>query len=188
MRENPIENRYIGAMDADKTRKDRSVPEQGRPAEQLTSDFFTQSGFDTRFTSESEDEGTTNIGSKKIIDAVVYRSELPVMALQITTSEFRSIREKKLAEIRNKPFIRLDEMKSKDVSIPRVLVYMDAARVKKFSNNPDFNQNPELSIQILDSTINSLKFDLLQTKNPLEQKAVKDLIVMLEQEKKKYIH
>lgn len=188
MRTNSVENRYIHEIDAPKLQRESQVPRQGRPAENITSDFFKASGFETRFSTEAEDEGRVDIGNKPTIDAIVYEKGKPIMSLQITTSEFQGIREKKMTEMKKKPFVRLDEMLSNDTSIPKILIYLDAKNVKTFDQEPDFSQHPEIAIQILDSSILSLKFDLSQTKNPLEQNAVQKLIEMFELERKKYIH
>lgn len=180
-----LEGRYPQNLDRDFDKQERT---EGKPAEEVVVNFFKMSGFEARFASPLEDEGRVDIGRKQIIDAVAYLEGRPALGLQITTNDSKEVREKKLAEMRSKPFIRLDEMKSKDLSIPRVLVFLDGAKVNKFKQNPDYNSNPELALQILDSAINSLKFDLVQTKNPLEQKAVNQLLGMMEEEKKKYIH
>ena len=79
-------------------------------------------------------------------------------------------------------------MKLDDQAIPRVLIYLNPEQVRKFNENNSFAQQPEVALQILDSAINSLKFDLTQTKNRSEQQAVNQLIQNLDQEKKKYLH
>ncbi|HTL39462.1 MAG TPA: hypothetical protein VL306_01480 [Methylomirabilota bacterium] len=142
---------------------------------------------ETRVSTKEEDSGRIDIGPKQIIDAVSYLEKKPAMALQITSSSSREVRAKKLQEMRTKPFIRLPEMKPSEPAIPRVLVYLDKQYLAQIESG-SLRNNPEAAIQVLSSAINSLKFDLTQTKNPLEQKSVQGLIQILEQEKRKYIH
>ncbi|HEY4508966.1 MAG TPA: hypothetical protein VJC13_01635 [Candidatus Paceibacterota bacterium] len=182
-----IEERYINHLDAG-SGGDMGLEGQGFPAEEVVVNFFNASGFDARFSTATEDEGTTDIGPKQIIDAVVYYDGKPAMAPQITTSTIKSFREKKLDELRQRPFLRLDEMGPSDPAIPKVLIYLKAKDVKAFGEDPDFSRHPEIALQILNSSIISLNFDLSKTENPLEQKAITELVGMLETEKKKYIH
>ena len=180
-----IEENYIRNLDRE---PNNELAGQGFLAEDVVVDFFNTSGFDTRLSTKTEDEGKIDIGPKQIIDAVVYHEGRPVMCTQITTSAVKGIREKKMAEMRQKPFLRLEEMKSSDSAIPKVLVYLDANKVKTFGDDPSFDHHPEVAIQILDGCILSLGFDLSQTKNPQQQQAIVQLVEMLESEKKKYIH
>src|SRR3990167_7744895 len=101
------EGEYIRNLDS---RHEDSLKGQGFPAEDLVVDFFNTSGFDTRLSTSSEDSGDVDIGPRQTIDAVTYYEGKPAMGLQITTSSLRDVREKKLSEIRRKPFLRLDEM------------------------------------------------------------------------------
>lgn len=189
MRENFVEDNLIHKIDS---RKDSpELRGQGFPAEKVTLNFYNSMGLETRFTTPEEDAGIRGIGDigpKLTIDGVVYKEKKPIMSPQITTSQLESVRKKKMAELKDKPFIRLGEMKPGDISIPKVLIYLDAKGIAAFETDPDFSRHPELALQIIDSSLLSLKFDLSQTKNPLEQKAVQELIKMFEQEKKKYIH
>jgi len=168
-----LEERYISNIDRPKI--DRDPSESGLEIEGIVVDFFNDSGYETRFSTKAEDSGKVDIGPRQIIDAVTYLEGKPVMGLQITTAKSKEIRAKKLAEMAQKPFIRLEEMKPQEPAIPRVLIYLD----------PNKGDN---ALQILDSAITSLKFDLTQTKNPQEQKAVQQLIQNLTREKAKYIH
>jgi hypothetical protein len=180
-----IEERYIHNLDRERNREERT---EGKEAEKIVLDLLESAGFETRFATPAEDEGFKDIGRKPMIDAVAYFEGKAVMGIQITTNSSRDMREKKFAEMREKPFIRLDEMNPKDLSIPRVLIYMEPAKVNKYKEKPDFNTNQELALQILDSVIISLKFDLTYTKDPHYQKSVNDLIRMMEDERKKYLH
>ncbi|MSU45095.1 MAG: hypothetical protein EXS47_00460 [Candidatus Zambryskibacteria bacterium] len=156
------EGEYIHNLDSV---RENNLAGQGFPAEDLTVDFFNAIGFDTRLSTASEDSGTRDIGPKQTIDAVTYYEGRPAMGVQITTTSFRDVREKKLNEMRARPFVRLDEMKPTDPAIPRVLIYLDAKDVKNFGSDPDFKHHPKIADQILSSCILSLQFDSSQTKN-----------------------
>jgi hypothetical protein len=180
-----LEGGYIHNLDSN---KENVLAGQGFPAEDLTVDFFNTIGFDTRLSTTVEDSGARDIGPRQTIDAVTYYEGRPAMGVQITTTSLREFREKKLSEMRERPFLRLNEMKPTDPAIPRVLVYLDAKDVKSFGSDPDFQRHPEIATQILKSCILSLQFDSSQTKNPLEKEAIAKLIGMLNSEKSKYVH
>lgn len=171
-----IEEQYIHNLDRQPPPANK--PERGFEAESFAIGFLNQMGLETRFSTWSEDQGRrgeADIGPKQIIDGVSYIDHRPVMAPQITINTSKQMREKKLQEMRDKPFVRLPEMTAKDLSIPRVTIAFD----------PKSNEAP---LQIIDSCIVSLTYDLNRTKNPLEQKAVRELIELFKEQKKKYIH
>ncbi|HEX5429916.1 MAG TPA: hypothetical protein VFX17_02430 [Patescibacteria group bacterium] len=181
-----LENSYVERIDRHREQKDAKPT--GGPAEELVAKFNnTVSGLETRFSTKEEDKGP-EIGGRQTVDLVSYLEKKPALAIQITTNTEKGVIKKKLEEISQHPFIRLEEMAKGDTAIPKVLVYLDAQAVRDFANDPDFSKHPEVALQIIKSYYNSLKFSLTQTKNPLEQKAIKQLMEMFEQEKKKYLH
>lgn len=186
MRGNAVENSMIDRIDFKRNR--RELRGKGQPAEELVLAFLNSKvpGFKTRLSTQEEDKGIKEGG--KAIDTVSYIDDKPVMVSQITTDTERGGIAKKLEEMEKYPFVRLDEMKREDMALPKVLIYLDVKQVASFTKEPDFEQHPEIAIQIIDSSSRSLKFDLAKTKNPLEQNAITRLIQLFEEERKKYIH
>ena len=182
-----IEDGYISNIDAQKRRAEGEII--GRKGEELVVDFFQHiPGIETRLSTPTEDSGVEeDIGPKYIVDAVSYMDGRPVMGIQITTAESSSEINKKLKELRDHPFLRLPEMKREQPSIPKVLVYMDKINTQKVATE-GFVKHPEAAIQVLDSALTSLKFDLTQTKNPTEAIAINNLITLLEKEKRHYLN
>lgn len=187
-----IEEQYIHNLDRAKQNPkpglEPGLEGQGFPAEAVTLDFFKTMGLSARLSTDGEDEGRQDIGSKRIIDGVVFKDNKAIMSPQITTSKFPDVRAKKMAELIAKPFVRVKEMSSQDTAIPKVLIYLDAQSVSNFNKNPDFNQHPEIALQIIDGSLISLGLVLSKTEYDREQEAVQKLIAMFEQERKKYIH
>lgn len=181
------EGEYIHKLDSE-PRVENKLAGQGLPAEDLTVDFFRSIGFDARFATASEDSGVVDIGPKQTIDAVIYDDSRPAMALQITTGSSKEVKEKKLREMRLRPFVRLDEMKPTDPAIPKALVYLRPEDVKEFGSDPDFDNHPQIADQILNSCILSLQFDSSQTKNPMEREFIAKLIKRFDTERNKRIH
>ncbi len=180
MRNNSVENRYIESVDSS------SIPEQGLGAEDVVVDFFRAfPNLDIRYATPLEDSGLKQIVQDKQLDAIVYREGHPAMGLQISTTASSKVKSEKLRQIQERPFVRLDEMKASDMAIPRALIFLDAGEVKGYRSDHDFDKHPKLKNQILDGAINSLRFDISQTKNPSEKAALESLILMLEQEQKK---
>lgn len=168
------------------------VDYEGFEAEFAVEDFFNAHypKMATRRSTAKEDAGITQQKMGKAIDLIVYSKEdsgRPMLGLQVTTALDSKVRLKKMDELKQHPFLRLDEMKATDASIPRVLIFVDASEVSRYTEDKDFKLHEKLSSQILESIINSLKFDLLQTKNPKEQTELKRQILMWESEAKMFI-
>lgn len=185
--ESQVENRIIGRID-----RERSFDEprgQGLPTEKFVALFFDKiPEFKARFATPEEDKGP-EIGGHQTVDLVVsFSDDKPAFAIQITSSVENGVIKKKLQEMRDHPFIRLDSIKRGDSAIPKVLVALDARQIKDFFENPDLAKHPELSIKVIDDIIRSLNFDLAQTQISLEKEAVSKLIQIFTDERKKYIH
>lgn len=163
--------------------------DKGKEAERVVIEFF-QKAFPGKVEVRPADEEEDSGKGGQIVDAVAYLDGKAAMGLQITTATDKEARLKKMEEMRQSPFIRLPkEMQPKDPNIPRVLVFLEQKEVKSYQDDPqhDLKQHRRLSQQILESSINSLKFDLLMTKNPREIHRINTLLSLLEQEKKKFI-
>ena len=133
-----------------------------------------------RLSTISEDSGLDQIEKGKRIDTVAYLENKPVMVMQITTTGNSRVKEKKLSQLKENPFVHLDEMKPQDGYIPRVLIGLDHARIQSFLHNPDFSSHPEILDDIMRGITNSLNFDLVMTKNPIELNRVKALLNIFE--------
>lgn len=187
MRQN-LESSYISRLDNAKTPRPE-IGDQGSNAEQAVVNFLNaQAGIETRLSSSEEDSGKSDIGPRQILDAISYIDGKPVLGLQITTATDSVARAKKLKEISDRPYLRLPEMGNNELAIPRVLVYVDANKVKSLQEDKDILKHPDLALQIIDSIVKSLQFDLNQTKNMQEASATKKLIEMMTAERKKYLH
>lgn len=182
-----MENRYVERIDRQASAEE--FRGQGLPTEEFVSLFYNSiPGLKVRFSTPEEDKGP-EIGGHQTVDLVVSFSDGRfAFATQITSSVEKGVIEKKIKEMQNHPFIRLEGMKPGDLSIPKVLVALNAGQIKKFFQNPNLAKYPELSLKVIDDHIRSLTFDLSKTQNPLEQKAVSELIEIFKEEKKKYIH
>jgi hypothetical protein len=188
MRPNRIEDSAINRIDNKVSNLE--LRGQGKPTEEFAAFFLSGiPGLKVRPATLEEDMGPEN-GGHQTIDLVVSFSDTnkPAFAIQITSSDRRGVMEKKLKEIRDHPFIRLDTMIKGDSAIPKVLVALEARQIKNFFENPDLTKHPELSIKVLDDILRSLAFDLARTQISLEKEAVSKLIGIFEEEKKKYIH
>jgi hypothetical protein len=169
MRPDSIENRYIQQLEP---KEDR-----GFETEDVVIKFLnTLPHFDVRYSSEDEDSGRKKIIKGLQLDAIAYIEGRPAMGIQITSGGSSKNQTEKIRQMKDKPFLRLPEMKTSETAIPKVLVYLDS------------DKDPELAIHVLDGILNSLKFDLTQTKNPQEKLAVNKLIQIIEDDKKAHIH
>lgn len=181
------ENSYINRIDEKKLWPERMG--QGKPAEKFASMFYESIlAFKARPATPEEDKGR-EMGGRQTVDVVVsFKDGRPAFATQVTTNDSRDMMVKKIQEMREHPFLRLDEMRPQDLSVPKVLVFLDAKHVKFFFEDPLLRKHPELMLKIIDDHIRSLTFSLSQTKNPPQQDAVKELIRIFTEEKKKYTH
>lgn len=187
MRYRGPERGYIEQLD-----RENAVTGQGRAAEEVVIDFFKRNfpNMTVRPATPREDSGFAGQGvGSKMIDAVVYARErnrlIPAMALQVTTNTSRWGIEKKMEEMKDMPFVRLPEMKSDDVAIPRALIFLKPAQVQAFTEDRDFTRHQGLVLQILQSAIRSLEFDLARTQLDREKFHIQSLLATLEQEKQK---
>ncbi len=174
-----IENSYIRNIDNNSNpAESNEVGDIGFEAENAVVDLFQHEipDLDARHTTPEEDRGFTGFDSGKTIDSVIYYESKPAAGLQITTATDSKARLKKLEELKAKPFLRLQEMKPNDISIPRVLVFVEAKEVASYLKDKDWAKHPKLLTQILGSFENSLKFSLLQTKNPKEQQLINGIL------------
>jgi len=187
--ESQEENRIIGLIDAERERNSGELRGQGRPTEKFVHLFFNGiPELKARFATQKEDEGSEN-GGRQTVDLVVsFNDDKPAFAIQITSGVSKDIINKKLTEMRDHPFIRLESMKKGDSAIPKALVALDARQIKNFFENPDLSKHPELSLKVIDDILRSLAFDLTQTQLPLEKEAVSELIGIFKDKRKEYIH
>ena len=178
------ENQYIRNIDRSRLPPSLMINESlAKSAEKVVVDYFNQNfngkGMRARLATPIEDSGIKREGGKQI-DAVVYYAEKPVMCIQITTARDPSVREQKIRQLAENPFLRLEEMRREDMSIPKVVVGLNHEEVESFLSNPDFSKYPKISKKIMSDITKSLLFVLNITKNEKEKKEVKELLLVLE--------
>ena len=186
-----LENRYVNHIDAktDSKKSWEARMGQGKPAEQFIAMFYGGlPGFQGREATPDEDKGKEKGGRQTVDVVALFKDGRPAFATQITTNDSKDMMIKKLQEMRDNPFIRLDDMRTQDVSIPKVLVVLDPKQVKSFFEDPLIRKHPELMLKVIEDHIRSFTYDLSQTKHPPQQEAVRELIRIFTEEKKKYTH
>jgi hypothetical protein len=184
MRPHSPESSHINHTDHDKgmpLNESKEAGNIGFEAEEAVMDYFSKEfpEFMVRPATPEEDRGQDGISSGKQIDSVLYLGEQPSAGLQITTATDSKVRLKKMTELKNRPFVRLREMNLQDTSIPKAIIFVEAGDVRSYMEDRNLSKHPGLTNQILDSFENSLKFDLLQTKNPKEQKKIAEILSLL---------
>lgn len=180
---------YINRIDRE--RQSKSPPEhegRGKDAEGLVIEFL-QTQFPTmrlRAATPEEDAGNRGANVGKRIDAVAYLEGKPALGLQITTSMMEGIRKKKIREIQDHPFIRLAEMRTGDIAIPRAIIFADIDEVEGLMEDHDFEKHVKFAQGVLEGISISLQYVLKQTKNPNEVEKLNELIGLFEKEKSKF--
>ena len=178
------EDQYIQNLD-EQIPAGAGVDSVGFQAEDVVISFLTAHfpNISVRPATPEEDSGATQITKGKQVDAVVYLEDKPAMVIQITTAESPKGRNAKIAQMRDKPFVRLDEMGSRDSAVPKVLVHIHPNHVRSFLDSPDFTTHPEIVDEITRGIVNSLQFDLVTTHNPTQQNAVRTLLDIFDSKK-----
>ncbi|MBX4204833.1 MAG: hypothetical protein KW788_01430 [Candidatus Doudnabacteria bacterium] len=178
-----IETSNINDLDYQKANINPDIGDQGHAAEEVVMEFFKSiPAIEIRPATTLEDSGKEQIGKDKAIDAIGYLEGKPALGLQITTATDSKIRNQKSNDLLNRPFIRLPEMKTTDTAMPRTLVFIDAAEVKSFLQDHNFDNHPKLKHQIVESNVNSLKLALMKTQNPKEQELINKLMVIFREQ------
>lgn len=174
-----LEERYISHIDRERL-PSSDFEAQGREAEKVVIEFLRKQfpNMTVRPATPKEDEGVRigDIGKKITGDAVVSLEKKPVIVTQITSAKDKGVREEKLRLLHQDPFPRIPGMNPHDPSPARTVTFVDL--------NAD---QAEQARQILESNLNSLRFDLTQTKNPAEIKRLDNLISMFEAEQLKFL-
>lgn len=186
MRNNSVENRYI--QDLDRPSDDEITRRSLLSEELVTNSMNAMAGFRAELSSASEDSGKHDIGQRQTIDMVLYFEDRPVMGVQITTAQDAKTQRRKLQELAEHPFIRLAKMKPQDTAIPRALVHIPREMVESYSKNLKLATEADATLKIINDCLISLNFILTQTKNPLEQKAIQQLLGQLTGHQKKLLH
>lgn len=179
-----IEDRYIDQIDRP---SEREIKKRSFWAEQLTTDVINQktARLEARLSTKEEDSGVRDIRPGLKTDSVAYlkgKERLPVFAMQITSSDDPKVWATKMKELAGQPFVFIEGR-----SVPKTLVFLSRSQVTEYPTDRDFSRHPETPVSVLQSIIKSLEFSLTQTKNPHEQRAIKDLINMLEEDKRKLV-
>jgi hypothetical protein len=180
------EGRYIGNID---NNRDPKNPEQiyqtAMAAEGVFVDLINSiPGVEARLSTNEEDSGVKQIEQGSQLDAVVYQEESPILGVQITTARDRKVREEKLQQLKERPLVRLAEMKREDEGILRVLVNLDPDEVEMYLKDSDLDKHPKLAAQTYDSIIYSLRYHLLTNQDKRYQEKIQKLLDLFESKKK----
>jgi hypothetical protein len=177
------ESRYIRNNDT------FPIPRQGaneilaRSAEKVVigclNENLKRMGIATRPATSTEDSGIMHKGGKQI-DAVLIEgsNKKPIMCVQITIATDSSVQMKKVTQLAEKPFVRLEEMKSQDTPIPKVVVGLNPGEIEAFLNDPYFLKHPRIWEKIKSDIIKSLLFVLNMTKNEKEKDRAREMLTL----------
>lgn len=187
-----MEDDVIRRVDSAKGLTQAELEAHGREGEKVIIELLQAvPGIRVRLATPTEDSGQkTNAPNKYshseifgrsdlAIDAVGEINEKPAIAFQITVSNNKFARQKKMEELKERQFVRLPVMNATDTAIPRVLVFVDHEEMRRFLIDRNITRHPKITEQIKESILNSLRFDLMKTQNPKEQELINKLMVIL---------
>jgi hypothetical protein len=175
MSSNP-ESRYIRNIDTESSPPPKINEALAKSAEKVVIDCLNENlqsmNVETRPATPTEDSGITHEGGKQI-DAVLVESasKRPIMCMQITTARDPGVQIKKVKQLAEKPFVRLEEMDLANypTSIPKVVVGINPTEIESFLNDPYFSKHPQIWEKIKNDITKSLLFVLNMTKNEKEK-------------------
>ena len=187
MRINSVEDARIRDIDRP---SDQEIERLGLLAEELVVNSINLKlpEFKAKLSTVSEDSGVKDIGSRQIIDGVLYHKDKAVLGMQITNAEDPQTIQRKMSELVDRPVIRLSEMKPKDPGIPKVLVILKRETIKAYDQNAQTQNDPEVIIQILDGIIKSLKFHLTTNKDADQRKVIQQSLIQFTEVQKRFLH
>jgi len=184
MSSNP-ESRYIRNIDAKSSPSPKVSEALAKSAEKVVIDCLNENlrsmNIGVRPATPTEDSGITHEGGKQI-DAVLVEgtSKKPIMCMQITTARDPSVQIKKVKQLAEKPFVRLEEMDLANypTSIPKVVVGLNPAEIESFLNDPYFAKHPQIWEKIKSDITKSLLFVLNMTKNEKEKTKAREVLAL----------
>jgi hypothetical protein len=146
-------------------------------------------GMQVRESTDIEDSGLRQIVKDLAIDGVAYDTKTevaeeptrkpmripPSIALQVTIASDSVVRAKKQQELVDRPFIRLPEMRLKDVAIPRALVVLDADSMKQYAADRDIVHHPDIRRKVLKNLEVNMDYMLTRTLDTKEQEHLRHL-------------
>ena len=190
MRYRGPEKSYISDIDYEGRNQEEEL-KISTEAEQAVLNFLKKNFPDdaVRHATEKEDSGEfgENKGSQAIdivLSKVKKKRDVPSLVQQVTTGKSLETMQKKMKEMQERPFVRLEGMSLDDVAAPKTLIFLDPELIKRLRDPNDLEAKEELDEKVVSSSINSLKFALLKTKNPKEQALAKDWLEIFEKIKK----
>lgn len=181
------ENEYIRNIDSGGPKPPDGTLDLGKIAEDLVVNIFNLNvgGMTLRLATPSEDSGVKQIISEKQIDTVAIQDGKPIMCMQITIARDPKIHAEKINQLKNKPFVRLDEMSPKDIAIPKVVIGLDPNEIESLSNDQNYSGHPKILDKIIKDTLACLRYDLTRTEYEKEQERIRVLISFFESKKGK---
>jgi hypothetical protein len=181
MSSNP-ENSYIKKIDTENLPSEKVNESIARSAEKIVIDCLNENlksmGIGVRPATPSEDSGIKNEGGKQI-DAVLNVGGKATMCMQITTARDPDVQRKKLIQLKENPFVRLEKMDQQETPIPKVIININQEEVTSFLNDPYFSHHPKIWAKIKNDITNSLLYVLNITKNEKEKAKARELLTLL---------
>lgn len=124
-----------------------------------------------------EDSGHKDEGGKQI-DAVLNMDGKAGMCIQITTARDPIVQRKKLMQLKENPFVRLEEMKREETPIPKVVISINPEEILSFLNDHSFSKHPQIWAKIKSDVTNSLLYVLNITKDEKEKTKARELLAL----------
>lgn len=159
--------------------------ELGKKAELVVIDFlnrYLKGKMRVRPATSFEDAGIIKPGENVIdvvgyqIDAVVEDKWGPVMAIQVTTASNPNIQRKKMLQISGEPTTRLENMRSADVPIPKILIRLDPRAVALFLKDYNFDKHRDIGEKIINEIVAGLNFVMLRINTHKEKAKIQKLL------------
>jgi hypothetical protein len=182
MSSNP-ENSYIRNIDNRNLPPRKVVSEElAKKAEEVIIGCLNEQlrgkNIEVRPATPKEDSGHKDEGGKQI-DAVLNIAGKAGMCIQITTARDPDVQRKKLMQLKENPFVRLEEMKREETPIPKVVVSINPEEITSFLGDSSFAKHPQIWTKIKSDITNSLLYVLNMTKNEKEKIKAKELLILL---------
>jgi hypothetical protein len=184
-RKNPgrVETARIRTID-DKRATKLSL-ELGPRAETVVIDFlnrFLRGKMRVRPATRFEDAGVIKPG-ENVIDEVGYQIDTvmedewgPVMVMQVTTATNPHVQHEKMVQISNEPTTRLENMRSVDVPIPKILIRLDPRAVELFLKDYNFDKHPGIGQKIINDIVAGLNYVIVRVKTDKERAKIQKLL------------
>jgi hypothetical protein len=158
--------------------------ESGKMAEAAVINFlniYFRNYIRVRAATVEEDASRIVTDKGRQIDIIVYDlRDRPLLCVQVTAQKDPKILNEKMQQLKDSPFVRLEEMTQYDVAIPKALVCLDPEAVVSYNKDRNFKKHLDIGEKIVDDIQKSLRFVDSKTKNPKEKQRAKDALSVFE--------